>query len=68
MERISLLLDKSTVEMLHLLARRTGKTIGTLVHEMALEKYMNHAVSGVHDSDFSIVTDEAATPISKSAS
>ena len=45
MERLSLLLDTSTVEMLHLLARKSDKTIGALVQEMALEKDMSHAVS-----------------------
>ena len=45
MEKISLLLDSSTVEMLHLLAKKSGKNIGTLIQEMALERYMNLAVN-----------------------
>lgn len=59
MEKISLLLDESTVEMLHLLARDSGKTIGTVVQEMALERYMNHALEAGRES---VHTREALEP------
>ncbi|AJE44756.1 hypothetical protein [Celeribacter indicus] len=50
MEKLTLLLNASTVEMLHLLARDSGKTIGLLVQDMALERYMNCAMSGTRPS------------------
>jgi len=56
MEKLSLLLDKSTVEMLHLLARKSGKTIGTMVQEMALERYMNHALGTSDTSEAPLET------------
>jgi hypothetical protein len=49
MEQITLLLSESTVEMLHLLARESGQTIGTVVHEMALDRYMHRAMDGAMD-------------------
>ncbi|SDF64903.1 hypothetical protein SAMN04488117_10635 [Celeribacter baekdonensis] len=51
MEQITLLLSESTVEMLHLLARESGQTIGTVVHEMALDRYMHRAMDGVRFAD-----------------
>ena len=55
MEQITLLLSESTVEMLHLLAREGGQTIGTVVQEMALDRYMHRAMDcamdGVRFSD-----------------
>jgi hypothetical protein len=49
MEQITLLLSESTVEMLHLLAREGGQTIGTVVQEMALDRYMHRAMDGAMD-------------------
>lgn len=49
MEQITLLLSETTVEMLHLLAREGGQTIGTVVQEMALDRYMHRAMDGAMD-------------------
>ncbi|SLN14787.1 hypothetical protein AQS8620_00243 [Aquimixticola soesokkakensis] len=50
MEKITLYLDESTVQMLHLLARDSGQTIGKIVQEAALDRYMRRAVEGLHSS------------------
>lgn len=44
MEKMTLLLPENTAEMLHLLSRETGQNIGDLVQEMALDRYMRHAL------------------------
>ncbi|MEM5476077.1 hypothetical protein [Pacificibacter sp. AS14] len=41
---MTLLLPENTAEMLHLLSRETGQNIGDLVQEMALDRYMRHAL------------------------
>ena len=48
MEKITLLLPSSTVQMLHLLARTGDQTIGAMVQEMALDRYMNQAMQHSH--------------------
>lgn len=63
MEKMSLLIPQSTVEMLHLLARDSGQTIGTVVHEMALERYMNRALETTLNLD--VINDAAPLAASK---
>ena len=46
MEKITVLLPESTVAMLRLLADETDQKIDEVIHEMALERYMSHALSG----------------------
>ena len=50
MEKMTIYLPENTAEMLHLLSRETSQHIGDLVHEMALDRYMRHALNGA-DSD-----------------
>lgn len=45
MEKLTLLLPDATVQMLHLLARSEGQTIGRIVKEMALDRYMTQAMA-----------------------
>lgn len=52
MEKMTIYLPENTAEMLHLLSRETGQHIGDLVHEMALDRYMRHALRGA-DSEVS---------------
>jgi hypothetical protein len=52
MEKMTLLLPANTVEMMHLLSRETGQRIGDLVHEMALDRYMRHALGASEIADF----------------
>lgn len=40
MENITLYLPKNTIELLHLIARRNGETIGSVLQDMAMERYM----------------------------
>ncbi|WP_417242262.1 hypothetical protein [Celeribacter sp.] len=40
MEQITLFLPKTTVELMHLIARQKGDTIGGLLQDMAMERYM----------------------------
>lgn len=51
MERITILLPKSTVEMLHLLSRESGKTIGAVVQEMSLDRYMQRTMDSARLGD-----------------
>ncbi|RPE63097.1 hypothetical protein EDD53_2694 [Pacificibacter maritimus] len=51
MEKMTLLLPANTAEMLHLLSRETGQRIGDLVHEMALDRYMRHALDASETND-----------------
>lgn len=46
MEKITVLLPASTVDMLRLLADETDQKIDEVIHEMALDRYMSHALSG----------------------
>lgn len=48
MEKLTILLPESTVRMLHLLARERGQTLGKLVQDMALERYMHDTVERAH--------------------
>lgn len=43
MENITLFLPKTTIELLHLIARRNGETIGAVLQDMAMERYMKDA-------------------------
>lgn len=45
MEKLTVLIPSSTAEMIHLLARESGQNIGEILHEMALERYMRHALN-----------------------
>jgi hypothetical protein len=45
MEKFTVLIPSSTAEMIHLLARDSGQNIGEILHEMALERYMRHALN-----------------------
>lgn len=45
LEKFTLLLPTNTAEMLHLLARESGQNIGDMIHEMALDRYMRHALN-----------------------
>ena len=40
MEHITLCLPSNTVELLHLIARQNGETIGSVMQDMAMERYM----------------------------
>ncbi|NVK44980.1 MAG: hypothetical protein HWE33_01650 [Rhodobacteraceae bacterium] len=58
MEKITLLLPKTTVEMMHLLARTEGRTIGTIVQEMALDRYMQQMMSSQRTSETEVEASE----------
>lgn len=45
MEKLTLLLPETTVEMMHRLARTEGQTIGAIIQEMALDRYMQQMMS-----------------------
>lgn len=40
MEHITLCLPSNTIELLHLIARQNGETIGSIMQDMAMERYM----------------------------
>ena len=44
MENITLYLPKTTIELLHLIARRNGETIGSILQDMAMERYMKDMI------------------------
>ena len=50
MEKLTLLLPRTTVEMMHLLARTEGRTIGAILQEMALDRYMQQMMSSKHSA------------------
>ncbi|MCA0042041.1 hypothetical protein [Celeribacter litoreus] len=51
MENVTVFLPKSTVEMLHLLAREEGQTIGAVIQEMALDRYMHRVMTAGEHRD-----------------
>lgn len=63
MEKMTILLPENTAEMLHLLARETGQNIGDMVHEMALDRYMRHALNGAEMGDFRVSEAVTATAV-----
>ncbi|PTQ74963.1 hypothetical protein [Celeribacter persicus] len=63
MEKLTLLLPESTVRMLHLLARETGQSIGAMVQEMALDRYMHRLM----ESADPVKTDEVETVLQQQA-
>ncbi|SFK09872.1 hypothetical protein [Celeribacter neptunius] len=48
MEKLTILLPESTVDMLHLLARDSGQTLGKIIQDMALDRYMQDRVVRAH--------------------
>ncbi|NIY79218.1 hypothetical protein HCZ23_07015 [Celeribacter sp. HF31] len=58
MEKLTLLLPKTTVEMMHLLARTEGRTMGAIVQEMALDRYMQQMMSSQRTSETEVEASE----------
>ncbi len=61
MEKLTLLLPDATVQMLHLLARSEGQTIGRIVQEMALDRYMTQAMG--HSNSILIQPESVEYPL-----
>ena len=65
MEKFTVLIPTATAEMLHLLARESEQNIGEILHEMALERYMRHALGAadMHGTALEMDAKEAAAHI-----
>ncbi|ALI55607.1 hypothetical protein [Celeribacter marinus] len=48
MEQITLFLPKNTVELMHIIARQNGDTIGGVLQDMAMERYMKDRMNLRH--------------------
>ncbi|WP_439103356.1 hypothetical protein [Celeribacter marinus] len=48
MEQITLFLPKNTVELMHIIARQNGDTIGGILQDMAMERYMKDRMNLRH--------------------
>ncbi|WP_417258381.1 hypothetical protein [Celeribacter sp.] len=48
MEQITLFLPKTTIELMHLIARQNGDTIGGVLQDMTMERYMKGRVDLRH--------------------
>ncbi|WP_417250361.1 hypothetical protein [Celeribacter sp.] len=44
MENITLCLPRTTIELLHIIARLKGETIGSVLQDMAMERYMKDMI------------------------
>lgn len=60
MEKMTIFLPENTIKLLHLLARESGKTVGTVVQEMALDRYMTQAMGAAYAARIEAELDSAA--------
>lgn len=50
MENITICLPTTTIELLHLIARQNGDTIGSVLQDMAMERYMKDRMGLRHNA------------------